>query len=81
MVRENHASVLRHPSLLVDALLVLMILFGLWLMSGWLAAPQEPAGTFSMQLISDGVSPAVESTATPRQDALNVEQHSHLTLR
>lgn len=72
-------SVLRHPSLLVDAVLVLMILLGLWVMAGWLTAPTEPAGTFSMQLIPDSVT--TSSTAATNQDAMSVEQHSHLTLR
>lgn len=79
MVRENYVSVLCHPSLLVDAALVLVILLGLWVMSGWLAAPARPVGTFEMQLIPDAVAPATELTAN--HDALSVEQHSQLTLR
>lgn len=79
MMQENPVSVLRHSSPLVDALLVLMILLGLWVMSGWLTAPTDSAGTFDMQLISDNVAPATEATAN--QDALSVEQHSQLTLR
>lgn len=74
-------SVLHHPSLLVDAVLVLMILLGLWAMSGWLTAPTEPVGTFSMQLIPDSVTTTSPSVPATDQDALNVQQHSHLTLR
>lgn len=79
MMQENRSSVLSHPSLLVDALLVLVIVLGLWTLFGWLNAPAEPVGTFSMQLIPDDVAPAVQPTAN--QDVLSVEQHSQLTLR
>lgn len=79
MMQENRSSVLSHPSLLVDASLVLVIALGLWTLFGWINVPAEPAGTFSMQLIPDDVAPAVQTTAN--QDVLSMKQHSQLTLR
>lgn len=82
MKELGDSPILGHHSRAVDAMLVLVLVFGLWILGMWLLTPSEETGVFSMQLIAQqDVKEAAYIYDAPYADIHQLQRYAELTPR